>query len=240
MGRFIDLTGQQFGRLIVIKRAEDYVAPNGIHQVQWLCKCLCDKHSIIIAKSQNLRNGNTKSCGCLQKERVSKANKKYNHYDLSGEYGIGYDCNGKKFYFDLEDYNLIKDYCWCIGMRGYVNAYVENGVNISMHKLIMNPKNGLLVDHIHGKDSRHDNRKSNLRIATDSQNQMNRGLIKSNTSGITGVCWDKSRNKWLSQIKINNKTHRKRFDKFDDAVAQRKKWEEEFFGEFSYDKSMSL
>ena len=42
------------------------------------------------------------------KELFSKTNK----YDLSGEYGIGYDSNGQKFYFDLEDYDKIKNYCW--------------------------------------------------------------------------------------------------------------------------------
>ena len=35
--------------------------------------------------------------------------KKYNTYDLSGEYGIGYSNSGKEFYFDLDDYDLIKE-----------------------------------------------------------------------------------------------------------------------------------
>ena len=35
-----------------------------------------------------------------------------NVYDLSGEYGIGYTLKGEPFWFDLEDYDLIKDYCW--------------------------------------------------------------------------------------------------------------------------------
>jgi len=66
MGKFIDLTGQQFGRLTVIKRVE-----NGNHgKVRWLCQCDCGKNSIVI--SGGLRNKNTQSCGCLNKEILTK------------------------------------------------------------------------------------------------------------------------------------------------------------------------
>lgn len=40
-----------------------------------------------------------------------KKNKRYNRYDLTGEYGIGYTNQGVEFYFDLEDYDKIKEYC---------------------------------------------------------------------------------------------------------------------------------
>ncbi|WP_368488451.1 hypothetical protein [Clostridium sp. BJN0013] len=39
---------------------------------------------------------------------------KYNTYDLTGEYGIGYDAKGNIFYFDLEDYDRIKDFYWAV------------------------------------------------------------------------------------------------------------------------------
>ena len=41
MGKAIDLTGQKFGRLTVLKRAENYISPNGEKRAQWLCKCEC-------------------------------------------------------------------------------------------------------------------------------------------------------------------------------------------------------
>lgn len=66
MTRLIDLTGKGFGRLIVIKR--NY--PNGKKgQPMWLCSCDCGTEEIIVSGG-NLRNGQTKSCGCLQKERT--------------------------------------------------------------------------------------------------------------------------------------------------------------------------
>ena len=66
MGKIKDITGQRFGRLVVIRR-------NGISKdkrAKWLCKCDCGNEISVIGKS--LRNGNTKSCGCLQKELASE------------------------------------------------------------------------------------------------------------------------------------------------------------------------
>ncbi len=65
---------------------------------------------------------------------------------------------------------------------------------------------GVLVDHINHNGL--DNRKSNLRLCTGSQNIINCFLIKSNTSGYKGVSWDKKNKKWLVVIRVNGrKTH---------------------------------
>lgn len=64
MGRTIDLTGQRFGRLVVQYRTEN----NKDGQAMWLCRCDCGNERIVLGKS--LRNGHTKSCGCLNKEIV--------------------------------------------------------------------------------------------------------------------------------------------------------------------------
>lgn len=68
MGKFIDLTGQKFGRLTVIKRAEKIN-----NRIKWLCKCDCGNEKKV--NSAELLSGNTKSCGCYQKEQTSKARK---------------------------------------------------------------------------------------------------------------------------------------------------------------------
>jgi len=62
------------------------------------------------------------------------------------------------------------------------------------------------VDH-KNRDATLDNRKSNLRIATSSQNNCNVGVTNRNTSGFKGVHWNKDRNKWRATIGINNKRH---------------------------------
>lgn len=66
--KFVDLTGQKFERLTVIKRAE-----NKGSQTMWLCRCDCGKERIVC--SGNLKSGHTKSCGCLNDEKVGNLNK---------------------------------------------------------------------------------------------------------------------------------------------------------------------
>lgn len=237
-----DLTGKTFNRLTVIKRVDDYVSPKGYRDAQYLCECSCEEHNQLVVPSKSLRSKHTRSCGCIQKEFAVElgcnsryVNKKYNDYDLSGEYGIGYTSKGDEFYFDLEDYDKIKDYCWHIS-NGYVHAhYIKNGkkTSIVMHQLIL--PNAKVVDHKNGKSSRNDNRKDNLRECTTSQNAMNVGLRSNNTSGVTGVYWIKSRNKWRASICLNGKNkYLGHFSDFNDAVTIRKQAEKKYFGEFRY------
>ena len=232
-----DLTGQKFGRLTVIEQVDDYISPKGQHQSQWLCECDCADKTKLVVRGYSLITRGTLSCGCLFKEqcvRNEKNNKKYNVYDLTGDYGIGYTSKGENFYFDLEDYDKIKNYCWCVDSQGYIKSG-----NIFLHRIIMNsPSVRFDIDHKHGKNTRHDNRKSNLRIATRNQNSMNKERQSNNISGVTGVSYDKSRNKWIARLIFEGKCHSKRFINFEDAVAQRKEWENTYFGEFSYDNSM--
>ena len=62
MGKFIDLTGQRFGRLTVIERAE-----NSKHKkARW--KCLCDCGGVIVVEALLLKQEKTKSCGCYRRE----------------------------------------------------------------------------------------------------------------------------------------------------------------------------
>lgn len=241
MGRkIIDLTNKRFGILTVIERADDYIYPDGKkHQAQWLCKCDCGKKVVVMSAS--LIRGHTKSCGCTRKEAVSEACKKYNTYDLSGEYGIGYTSKGEEFYFDLEDYEKIKDYCWYINQQGYVMAYdcnaKDSGSHILMHRLIMCFPDEIEVDHIN--HNKRNNKKENLRIVNDSQNQMNKKKQKNNTSGVTGVRWHKKHRKWYAHIGVNrNQIHIGSFDTFEEAVVARKEAEEKYFGEYSYNNSI--
>lgn len=240
MGTYIDLTGKKIGRLTVLKRIDDYVQPSGRRRAMWLCRCDCGNTTTVLGDS--LKSGATKSCGCWKKDFghiIGKSRKKYNTYDLSGEHGVGYTSKGEEFYFDLEDYNKIKDYCWCISDEGYVVSKDKNRKRAALHRVVTDCQDGLMVDHIHGKQSRYDNRKSNLRIVTNQNNCMNSGLSNNNTSGVTGVHWDKLHKKWKAQIGYNYKRIQLgSFDNFEDAVAARKQAEEKYFGEYSYDNSM--
>jgi hypothetical protein len=87
------------------------------------------------------------------------------------------------------------------------------------------------IDHINF--NRIDNRFDNLREATNSQNQGNRGIQKNNTSGFKGVRWNISAKKWRSQIYINNKhIYLGGFDSINDAVTAYERAARGHFGKF--------
>lgn len=65
MSKLIDLIGQKFNRLTVIKRL-----PNYRHDTMWECRCDCGKINKV--KGNDLRKGHTKSCGCLRREESVK------------------------------------------------------------------------------------------------------------------------------------------------------------------------
>ena len=117
---------------------------------------------------------------------------------------------------------------------------------IFMHNLVMdNLSKEFIVDHIKhselGENSCNDNRKQNLRKTNQSKNSMNRRIQSNNTSGTTGVRFRKDQNRWVARIKINGKEkHLGTFMNYEDAVEARKKAEEKYFGEYSYDNSMLL
>lgn len=68
-----DLTGQTFGRLLVVQRIEDHYYPNGRHDVQYICRCVCGNE--INALGIHLRSGHTKSCGCFRKDTTGRMKK---------------------------------------------------------------------------------------------------------------------------------------------------------------------
>ena len=163
--------------------------------------------------------------------------KKYNKYDLSGEYGIGWTNNtNQEFYFDLEDYEKIKEFCWMESDEGYIISSEPNThKHVRMHNLVTGWK---YVDHI--KHMPNDNRKSQLRKANDKFNSRNRSRPANNSSGYKGVSWHKKSLKWQAYIGINGKQEcLGMFDNYDDAVSARKAADEYYYKEWSYENSMN-
>lgn len=236
-----DLTGKIFGRLTVLRQADDYISHTGGHYACWMCQCCCQKQTIITVRGSDLKNNKTQSCGCWNVEHTILQNKvlkkKYNQYDLSGKYGIGYCSNtNTPFYFDLEDYELIKDYCWYedINKRGYHSVRardINTGKDIKLHWLIV----GKMFDHIDLNPL--NNRRDNLRAATYRENAQNGPLRKNNTSGVTGVSWSKDKNKWCVYIQINGKkTYLGSFVNKTEAIVTRLRAEQKYYGQFASQK----
>ncbi len=98
---------------------------------------------------------------------------------------------------------LLRTYCWHVG-----NGYARTEGCTYWHQLVLNYDDDLMADHISGH--KYDNRLNNLRIVTPQQNQRNKRLSISNTSGKQGLCkWiniKNGRRYWKVQIR-NNECH---------------------------------
>lgn len=209
----------------------------------WICECQCENKTIKLYKRHELTSGNTRSCGCmtsfLRKQSLKKSNA--NKYIFDNDICVIVANNTKnKFYIDLEDYELVKDYCWYETKRGYL-ATTVNRKTVLLHRVIMRLKedDDKIVDHkYHNSDGKNDfynNRKTNLRITTQAKNCENRGLSNNNTSGVTGVSWSKNEQAWKAYITYENKRcHLGTYSDINDAINARKVKEKELFREYQY------
>lgn len=158
------------------------------------------------------------------------ANKKYNQYDLSGEYGIGFTTKGEQFYFDLEDFDLIRNYTWYVH-HGYLEARDRDHF-VRIHKIILQVADKKDIDHINHNCL--DNRKSNLRIYEHIDNSKNRLLNRNSTTKHKGVHWHKRDNVYQAQITVNKKRiYLGRFLNIEDAIIARNTAEKKYFGEYA-------
>lgn len=131
---------------------------------------------------------------------------------------------------DKEDLEKVKGYKWSL-MNKKGKKYIRSAKNkIYLHQLIMGePPIGYEIDHKFGDTL--DNRKSELRFVTHSQNIMNQKNSK-------GYSWDKRDKRWIAYIQINNKFIRLGyFIKEQDAIKVRKEAEQKYFGEYAYKKN---
>jgi HNH endonuclease/AP2 domain len=103
---------------------------------------------------------------------------------------------------DDEDYEFLNQFAWQVDKENSVAMHF-NGKTMLLHRFIINPPKGLEIDHIDG--NRLNNQKSNLRLATSSQNKINRGPRKDNKSGYKGVSWHKQQEKWTARIMTSGK-----------------------------------
>lgn len=130
---------------------------------------------------------------------------------------------------DEPDFDLLSKYRWYRWSNDYIFTPVKSAdgthKNVSMHRMIMNPDKSLWVDHVNGR--RTDNRRTNLRICTPSENHMNRRRK-------CGVTWAKRENRWRARIiKDGMDVHLGYFKLKSEAVRARTMGEATYFGEFA-------
>lgn len=160
----------------------------------------------------------------------------------------------KYILIDDKDYNLFKKFNWSFISGGrlictrkelpsqykgkfitVVKKYKKSKYyykSVLLHWMVVNKNIGSLeVDHINGNTL--DNRRSNLRICSHSDNRKNNKIYRNNTSGYPGISWLKRKKTWSSVIRVNNKKlWLGTFKNIIDAISVRKIAEKKYFMNF--------
>lgn len=141
---------------------------------------------------------------------------------------------GKFAIVDDEDYDCLSRTKWYCSRSGYAIKNVWMGdkyEKLWMHLFIMPHPEGMETDHINR--NKLDNRRSNLRVCTPSQNQSNKGVQSNNRSGIRGVSWNSRLSKWVVHVCKQGKVlHLGVFSNLGDAAVVYDKKASELYGEF--------
>ncbi len=107
-------------------------------------------------------------------------------------------------YVDAADYEWLSRWTWYMHSGGYA-ARNERGKTILMHRQIMQPSEGVLVDH--GDGNKANNCRSNLRFCDRAENQRNTPKKRGCASRYKGVFYDKRCRKWFAKYRHNGKYH---------------------------------
>jgi hypothetical protein len=142
---------------------------------------------------------------------------------------------GKVALVDDDDYERISKHKWCYDGHKYAIRSERKGgkkINIFMHCEILGHPDGMETDHINC--NKLDDRKSNLRICTNSQQRQNCPIRKDNTSGFKGVSFNKDVRKWEAYINCNRVRTRLGFhDSPEEAAYAYDNMARKLFGEFA-------
>ena len=147
---------------------------------------------------------------------------------------------GKATLVDDEDFNWLSRWRWHFNSNGYAQRVFrikqqDNKVGhvYLHHEVIGKPNGNLRIDHINR--NKLDNRKSNLRFASDRNNSHNTMARTSNKLKIKGVYWDRVKQRYCTQITVNYKRiHIGSYKVLDDAIIAYNSKALKYFGAFAY------
>lgn len=207
MGRALDLTGREFGKLTVVKRLEN----NKHGKTVWLCKCKCSGEST--PSGSDLTSGKVNSCGCVHKKHGLSKHRTFNIFTAMKDRCY----NPKNISYPWYGVKGIKIYqAWLDDFSKFHDWAMKNGY-----------KDNLEIDRV---DSSKDYEPSNCRWVTRIIQNQNQRLRKDNTSGVRGVKWNASRNKWEVNISNNkDRIYLGLYESFEEAVQVRKNAEVKYW-----------
>lgn len=216
-----DMIGKEFGRWVVLDRAEKKVG----NRSYWVCECKCG--TVRDVSSGNLRGGTSQSCGCLRREEVAKSAKK-----LSTKHGM----HGTRFYTIWQN---MKSRC---NNPNYHGFHYYGGRGIKIHPTWSEFENfksdlyELYTKHaeVYGEDNttiervdvNNNYEPGNVRFATKTEQILNRRIARNNKSGYEGVNYSQNMGKWEARISLfGKKKHLGFFTELEEAINARKEAE---------------
>lgn len=223
----IAMKGKTFGKWTVLEES----GRNKHGKIMWTCKCECGTVRDICG--ENLRDGNSSSCGCYKLQTF---------IERSTKHGM----SRTRFY---NIWSLMIRRCTDPNFSRY-EVYGGRGIKVTQRWLdFINFRDDLLVDYenhvkVFGEKNTTLDRinvngnyePENIRFATLNEQAQNRRILPSNKSGVTGVCWNKQKRKWVARITFNGKeTYLGSYDSIEEAITSRKRAEIELgFGTVRY------
>lgn len=172
MPKFMDLTGMVFGRLTVLEQSHK----KG-RKLYWHCKCECGNFKT--ASGADMRDGHTKSCGCLQKE-VAGARFRSHGFSGTKEYETWKGMKARCFNKKSLDYHKY-------GGRGITMADEWKDNFEAFYSHVGPAPEGDERYSIDRLDPNGHYEPGNVRWATDAQQARNQGIRTDNKTGYTGV-----------------------------------------------------
>ena len=195
----IDLTGDVYGRLTVIS---DDGSRSNTGRVLWLCKCSCGNK--VHVQSQNLKNGRTKSCGCLNDDKRRERFK-----DLSGA--------------ETDDFKIL-DRAYSKNQRVWWNCVCKHcGASVVL--------NNNLIRHQNSCGCLRGASKDYMNSIRDPESLKSTKPTAKSTTGVRGVYFNKRKGNYQAFINVDKKPKYLGSSKdFRKAVALRREAEREFWG----------
>ena len=211
----IDLTGQKFGKLTVLRLAENIGG-----RTAWVCQCDCGQE--ITVRTNALRSGNTKSCGC-------RCTKEHEGLTLSGGSRAvrrRLDLTGRRF----GRLTVLRPAENIGGKTAWV-CRCDCGQECVIKTNSLREKRSASCGCAGGPE----NARRGLTFVDGTCVEFIRSekLQKNNTSGVPGVFWVVRSQLWWATIDFKGKRrYLGRYQNFEDAVKARKRAEEELYGSF--------
>jgi hypothetical protein len=140
---------------------------------------------------------------------------------------------------DSEDHDVFGQFSWYASRttHGFYAKRVFRGRSFYLHRLIIKAKKGEIVDHVNGDTL--DNRKSNLRIVTPTQNNFNQKISCRNKHGFRGIYLHPSKKRhkrWQATGQANGTRWCRYFLTKNEAIKWQKEKHNEVFGKYRRDK----